>query len=1017
MANYQKTNNIIGWGVFVISTFVYLSTLEPTASWWDCGEYIATAFKLQVGHPPGAPLFQMIGCFFSLFALNDVTRVAIMVNSMSAICSGFTILFLFWSITILAKKLYPSDRPLTSFELWSVMGSGVVGALAYTFTDSFWFSAVEGEVYAMSSFFTAMVFWAILRWERDADQPNHWRWILLIAYLIGLSIGVHLLNLLAIPAIAFVYYFRKFKPTYKGIIITAIAGIGILALMMFGVIPITVKLAGVFEITCVNRFGFPFNGGTIVYFLLLTGLISFGLIYSKRKSKQLLHIVLLSLTFILIGYSSFMMLVIRANAETPINENEPSDAVGLLSFLNRDQYGDWPLLYGPYYSAPVTGYADGSPTYARDPKTHSYKIVDAHKQSIPQFDKRFCTIFPRMYSREKDHIRSYNSWANIIGDAIPVQNDKGVTKTIIKPTFLENLDFFFRYQIGHMYMRYFLWNFVGRQNDIEGHGGIQNGNWYSGISLIDNLKLGNQSNLPDSMKNPAHNSFYFLPLILGMIGFAFHLNRNSKDAWVVFLLFFMTGIAIILYLNQTPFQPRERDYAYAGSFYAFAIWIGLGVIALLNKLPSRYKTKVSAFFIIALCTILVPGIMAKEGWNDHNRSGKTACRDFAVNYLESCAPNSLAITFGDNDTFPVWFAQEVEGVRTDVRVLNYLLAASDWNVHQMMKKAYASEPLKLTLRHDQYNKGVNDAVLVYEQGDTSRFELKDVINFIASDNPKAKVELVDGSYAGFIPTHKLKLTVDKQAVIKNNIVPKDRINDIVPVIEWDLKASYITKNELMLLDYLANNAWSRPLYVASLHSMTNILNIDQYFHLEGTMYRFMPVLPKKGMESIGGVNTDRTWEVMMKKARFGNLYKPSVTVDRESFRNIYYQRASFTRLGYALLAEGRRDSAVQAADRCQQMFPAAKCGYDYFQMQILEIYLRGGAIDKGITLANQLTYIYKQNINYYLTTGSFMDYWQDDFSKDMAVLQRIAAIMKRYKQDRIASDIESFIYQKTKNLK
>ena len=838
MANYQKTNNIIGWSIFTISTLVYLLTLEPTASWWDCGEYIATAFKLQVGHPPGAPLFQMIGRFFSLFAFNNVNNVAIMVNSMSAICSGFTILFLFWSITILARKLFPSDRPLTTFEIWSIMGSGIVGALAYTFSDSFWFSAVEGEVYAMSSFFTAIVFWAILRWERDADQPNHWRWIILIAYLVGLSIGVHLLNLLAIPAIAFVYYFKKYKSTTKGTIITIIAGFGILALIMFAIIPITVKLAGLFEITFVNRFGFPFNGGTIVYFLLLAGLIAFGLIYSKRKSKQILHITLLSLTFILIGYSSFMMLVIRANAGTPINENEPSDAVGLLSYLNREQYGDWPLVYGPYYSAPVIGYADGTPTYARDVKSHSYKIVDYHKQSIPQFDKRFCTIFPRMHSRQKDHVRSYHSWADIVGEAIPVQNDKGEMKTLIKPTFLENLDFFFRYQVGHMYMRYFLWNFVGRQNDIQGHGGIRFGNWYSGIPFIDNLKLGDQSHLPNSMKSPAHNSFYMLPLLLGMIGFAFHINKNAKDAWVVFLLFFMTGIAIVLYLNQTPFQPRERDYAYAGSFYAFAIWIGLGVVALLSKLPSKFKTTLSTLSVTALCTLLVPGIMAKEGWDDHNRSGKTACRDFAVNYLESCVPNSVAVTFGDNDTFPIWFAQEVEGRRTDVRVLNYLLAASDWYVHQMMKKAYDSEPFKLTLRSDQYDKGVNDAVLVYDQGDSTRYELKDVIGFIASDDPKAKVELTDGSYAAFIPTHKLKMTVDKQAVIKNNIVPADRFNDIVPVIEWNLKASYITKNDLMLLDYLANNAWSRPLYVASLRSLTNILNIDQYFHLEGTMYRF-----------------------------------------------------------------------------------------------------------------------------------------------------------------------------------
>src|ERR1035437_3997789 len=558
-----------------------------------------------------------------------------------------------------------------------------------------------------------------------------------------------------------------------------------------------------------------------------------------------------------------MMLFIRANAETPINENEPSDAVGLLSYLNREQYGDWPLLYGPYYSAPVTGYADGTPTYARDEKTHSYKIVDPHKQSIPQFDKRFCTIFPRMHSRLKDHIRAYDSWADIVGESIPVQNAKGETKMVIKPTFLENIDFFFRYQVGHMYMRYFLWNFVGRQNDMQGHGGIRNGNWISGIPFIDNLRLGNQANLPDSMKNPAHNAFYFLPLLLGMIGFAFHLNRTSKDAWVVFLLFFMTGMAIVLYLNQTPFQPRERDYAYAGSFYAFAIWIGLGVAALLNKLPSRYKTTFSALSITALCTILVPGIMAKEGWDDHNRSGKTACRDFAVNYLESCAPNSVVVTFGDNDTFPLWYVQDVENIRTDVRVLNNMLASGDWYIHQMMKKAYKSDALKFTLSADQYNKGVNDAVLIDEQPDTTRLELKAAMDFIASDSPKSKVQVTDGSYVPFLPTKKLKMTVDRAAVIRNGIVPADRINDIVPVIEWNIKTNYITKSDLMLLDFLATNAWSRPFYVASPGSLSNVLDISKYFHLEGTLYRFMPVPPKKGMEVLGGMNVERTWDLMM----------------------------------------------------------------------------------------------------------------------------------------------------------
>ena len=1017
MHKFHKINNILGWSVFAIATTVYFLTLEPTASWWDCGEYISTAFKLQVGHPPGAPLFQMIGRFFSLFAFNDVSKVALMVNAMSAICSGFTIMFLFWSITMLARKLFPTDKPLSSFQKWSILGSGLVGALAYTFSDSFWFSAVEGEVYAMSSLFTAIVFWAILRWEREANDPHHWRWLLLIAYLMGLSIGVHLLNLLTIPAICFIFYFRKYKYSTIGIFLTAFISLLVLIVVMYGIIPLTVKLAGKFELLFVNEFGLPFNSGTIFYFILIIGLITFGLIYTHRKGRKVLNLIILAVTFILIGYSSFLMLVIRANAGTPINENEPSDAVSLLSFLNREQYGDWPLLYGPYYSAPVTGYADGNPIYVKDIKSRTYKIADLRKQVEPQFDPRFCTFFPRMYSRDKDHVRAYKNWANVKGVPITVKGANNKPHAVIKPTFLENLDFFFRYQVGHMYMRYFLWNFAGRQNNIEGHGGIQHGNWYSGIKILDEIKLGNQSNLPESMDNPAHNSFYLLPLLLGFIGFIFHVNRNFKDALVVFTIFFMTGIAILIYLNQTPFQPRERDYAYAGSFYAFAIWIGLGVIALLNMLSSKYKTTAAALTVTGLCLVLVPGIMAKEGWNDHDRSGKTACKDFGVNYLESCVPNSVVVTFGDNDTFPLWYAQEVEGIRTDVRVMNSMLASADWYIHQMMKKAYKSNALKFTLSADQYDKGVNDAVLIDEQGDTARMELKDAIDFIASDNPKSKVQVTDGSYVAFLPTKKFKMTVDRAAVIRNGIVPADRINDIVPVIEWDLKTNYITKNDLMLLDFLATNAWSRPLYVASPGSLSNVLNIEKYFHVEGTLFRFMPVLPKKGMEAIGGVNVDRSWDILMNKAKYGNLNSPHVTVDRETFNNLNYERFGLAHLAYALIFENKPDSAIRVADRCQEMFPPNKCGYDYFQLQMLEIYFKSGATDKGMKLANELTRIYKQNILYYLSTGTFIGYWKDDLGDDLGTLQHIARIARTFKHPELAINIDNFVKETASSLK
>jgi hypothetical protein len=1013
--NYKKLNNILGWFTFALALIVYTLTLEPTASWWDCGEYIATAYKLQVGHPPGAPLFQIMGRFFSLFAFGDTMNVALMVNFMSGLVSALTIMFLFWTITRLAIKMVRTENEMTFGQQAVVLGSGLVGALAYTFSDSFWFSAVEGEVYAMSSLFTAVVFWAILKWEEAADQKHSNRWIVLIAYLVGLSIGVHLLNLLAIPAIAYVYYFKKYKTTSKGIILTGAISIFLLSFIMYIVIPWIVDLAAKFELVFVNNFGLPFNSGIIVYFaLIITGLV-FGLRYTQRRGKLIANTALLSLAFILIGYSSFMMLVIRANTNTPINENNPDDAISLLSYLNREQYGTWPLFTGQYYSAPLdpqNPYSDGSPIYIRDKKVGKYVMTDSRKGDIPNFDPKFKTVLPRMYSAQENHIRAYKSWGKIKGVPIQAINNSGEPETLIKPTMGENLRFMFRYQISHMYFRYFMWNFAGRQNDTQGHGGIQNGNWISGINFLDEMRLGKQTDLPQSMQSPARNTYYLLPLILGVVGMLFHFSRNYKDGLVVALLFFMTGLAIVIYLNQTPFQPRERDYAYAGSFYAFAIWIGLGVVSLWDALTKKLKVNdmVAAASITAICLILVPGIMAAENWDDHDRSEKYAARDFAHNYLNSCAPNAILITNGDNDTFPLWYAQEVEGIRTDIRVVNYMLSSGDWYVHQLARKIYISEPLKFTLTPEQYNKGVNEYIPFFSRGEIAeRVELKELIDFIADESARSKVTLQSGRKINFFPTKRLKLTVDSARAVQNGIVPAYMADRIVPVIEWDVKSNYIYKNDLMLLDFLASQNWDRPLYFASPSSVNKVFDVDKYCHQTGIVYKFIPVLAQDFAPGLGGVDTEASYKILMdEKTKWGNLNKPGVHVDPESYRNSIMPRQSYLRLAKALQRKGKNAEAIAVADRCIAEFPNNKITFDYYMLPIAEVYYDAGATDKGNDFVKTLAGVYIDNLNYYnAVSPSMASFYQEDSMQAYAVLARIWEYAEKYGQSEMLEDLKS----------
>ena len=670
---YNKLNNTFGWIAFAIAAIVYILTLEPTASFWDCGEFIASGYKLEVGHPPGAPFFMLLMRFFTMLA-PTTELIPVFANAMSALASAFTILFLFWTITHLARKLVDvKHNEFSATQVILILGSGMVGALAYTFSDTFWFSAVEAEVYATSSLFTALVFWAILKWENVAHEPHSNRWLVLIAYLMGLSIGVHLLNLLAIPAIVMLYYFKKYEVTPWGIVKALGVSVVLLLIMMYGIIQGFIVLASKFELLFVNGFGLPYKSGVFFYLLAVAALIVWGIIYTHKHAKPILNTILVSFAVVLMGYSTFALIVIRSSANPPMDQNSPDNMFSLLYYLNREQYGDRPLVIGQSFDAPVINRKEGKPQYIQK----DGKYVVATRKSNLEFDNRFKTLFPRMYSADPRHIEAYKEWSNFKGRPIRVSGRGGDSEVRRAPTFSENLRFFFSYQMGHMYWRYFMWNFAGRQNDLQGHGEAVKGNWISGIPFVDTPRLGSQADLPATFKNKAHNRYYMLPLLLGMAGLAFQYIRNRKDFWVVTLLFVLTGIAIVVYLNQTPYQPRERDYAYAGSFYAFSIWIGLGVLALYQGIRKAFDKAPGAAIATGLGLVFVPGLMAFENWDDHDRSNTFISVDFAYNILENLEPNAIVFTYGDNDTFPLWYAQEVEGVRTDVRVANLSYLRAD----------------------------------------------------------------------------------------------------------------------------------------------------------------------------------------------------------------------------------------------------------------------------------------------------------------------------------------------------
>src|SRR6056297_936744 len=1005
MNNFKTVNRISGWVIFLIAATVYLLTIEPTTSFWDCGEFIASAYKLQVGHPPGAPLFMIISRFFTFFAGGDVTQAAKMVNAMSGIASAFTILFLFWTITHLAKKMFPASENLSLAQTIAIIGSGAVGALAYTFSDTFWFSAVEGEVYAMSSLFTAFVFWAILKWENIADEKYSNRWLVLIAYLMGLSIGVHLLNLLAIPANVFVFYFKKYNVTRAGMFKAFIISMIILGAIMYVIIPGLVKVASWFDLLFVNGFGLPFKSGVIFYIVLLLGLIIWGLYYTSKKKKVILNTIILGVTVIMIGYSSFAMIVIRSIANPPMDENNPETVFNLLNYINREQYGSRPLFKGQYYNAPVV---DSETPYTYRQKDGKY-IKSYSLNDVYEYDERFTTIFPRMYSAQPEHIEEYKKWGVIKGKKVPITNYQGEQEIRHVPTFGENLKFFFRYQLGHMYWRYFMWNFSGRQNDIQGHGELLNGNWITGINFIDNKLIGPQENLPDSIKNhKARNTYYMLPLLLGLIGFFFHLRRHFNDSIVVLLLFLFTGIAIVVYLNQYPLQPRERDYAYAGSFYAFSIWIGLGVFGIYNFFRKKANAVFSAVLATVLSLVFVPGIMAKENWDDHDRSNRYMARDFAYNYLNSCAPNAILFTHGDNDTFPLWYAQEVEGIRTDVRVVNLSLLNTDWYIDQMKRKVYESEPLPIQLPFEKYEQGTNDVLYIFDRID-GYVGLGQIMDFIENDDKRTRLQVGANEWIDYLPTNKIIVPVDSAKVVANGTVKPDDADKIISEIKFEINKQRIVKSEMMILDLLANNNWERPVYFVSTSGDGNI-GLEDYLQQDGFAYRLVPIkTPAKGYLETGRIDSDIMYTKLMDEFKWGNMNDPDIWMDYTTKRTVSVVkiRNLFTRLAHQLIKENKKDSALNVLRKGAELTPKYNIPYDLFTLDMIEAFYLAGGQEEADSLVHDFAGITKQELNYYFSLPS--KFTQSlDYEQRLSIhsLQRMADYAKRYGDPELAVSIE-----------
>ncbi len=1015
--NFKKWNTITGWIVFAMSLLVYSLTIEPTVSFWDAGEYILTSAKLQVGHPPGAPLFQMLGAFFSMFAL-EPSQIGMMLNMMSAVASAFTILFMFWTITLLLKKLLNTDEKFTSHKKIAILGSGMVGSLAFTFTDSFWFNAVETEVYAMATLIMAVLFYLSLRWEQEMHKPRGNRWLILIAFVIGLSFGVHFMGLLTIPAIGLIYYFKNYKTiTWQNFIIANVVSAAILLFIFKLLLPNALKIFSISEIFFVNTFGLPFNSGTIIAGLIVIGLFYYGLTYTRKKGYANANTLILCLIFIFVGFSSWVMLPIRANANVVINENNPSSARELLAYYNLEQYPETHLFYGPLFTEVYTGldanepYIDDKPKYEKDDKTGKYVIVNDYKNSKQNYNSTHAAVLPRMWSSEnaenymmftglldfslKADYQMQNELRSIVGefrqnvaegkvdyeDYNKFLKQFGQYLDIEKPSLAQNIGYMFEYQFGYMYWRYFMWNFTGRQDDIQGKYDDMHGNWISGINFIDEWHLGmSQDNLPSDVENnKGRNTYYFLPLILGLIGLFFLFHKDKKRFWVLLVFFLMTGLAIQFYTNVRPFEPRERDYSVVGSFYVFAIWIGFGVYAIFDAIRKSVKSALLAPAITVICLALVPGILAANNWDDHDRSNKETAHSMAVAYLESCAPNAILFTIGDNDSFPLWYAQEIEGIRRDVRVVNTSLFQTDWYIDQMKRKAYESDPIPSQLTHDQYKYGTRDYI-PYKGITEDTLDIKDFMDFILSDNPRTKLkyvmqqegddpsvypsQMVNGNY---FPTRHVRIPVNKEEVLKNGIVQQKDAVEIVDEIIIEIKGSALYKNRLLMLDIVANNNWKRPIYfTGGSFGDDDYIWMKDYLQLDGLCYKLVPIktpVDRANPFDMGRVDTDLMYDKVM-AWDWGNS-GTDIYYDVETRKNGITYRGNMARLIEQLLNEDKLEKAEKVADLAMAKMPVDDFGYYTLLEPYITAYYEIGNKEKARKLYKDVTQKYQENLSYY----------------------------------------------------
>ena len=1021
--NFKKWNLILGWLAFLIAFISYSLTVEPTVSFWDAGEYILTSSKLQVGHPPGAPFFQMMGAFFSIFA-SEPSQIGLMINMMSATASAFTILFMFWSIVLLIKQVTKSETEPSKNQNSAILGAAFVGSLSFAFTDSFWFNAVETEVYAMATLILAIMFYLGLRWEKDMFTPRGNKWLILISFVVGLSFGVHFMGLLTIPAISLIYFFKNYKTvTVKNFILANVAGIAILLFVFKLLAPNILRYFSVLEIFFVNTVGLPFNSGSIIALILLVGFIYWGLNYTRKKGYVRLNTGLLCITFVVVGFSSWVMLPIRANANVTVNENNPSSARELLAYYNLEQYPKTHLFYGPQFTDQYVGldenepYIDDKPKYEKDEIAGKYVIVNDYKNGLQNYNSEHASFLPRMWSAE--HAENYMIYAGFLEFSIKpeykMQNDlrslvgnfkDSVTKgevdyedyndflkkygryiDIQKPSLLKNIYYLFDYQIGYMYWRYFMWNFTGRQDDVQGRFDLH-GNWISGINAVDSYILDvSQDNLPsDVLNNRARNTYYFLPLLLGLIGLFFLFNRDKKLFWTMLVFFLFTGIAIQVYTNVRPFEPRERDYSVVGSFYVFALWIGFGVFAIYEKLSAYSKTSVLAPLVSLVCLIAVPGILISQNWDDHDRSKRKTANAMALQYLESCDPNAIIFTIGDNDTFPLWYAQEIEGIRRDVRVVCTSLLSVDWYIDQMKRKAYNSDPIPSKLTHDQYKWGTRDYI-IKEVVTKDTLRIDQFLDFITSDDPRTKYKhiLEQQGYdtsgqrrqdlsANYLPTEHVRIPVDKASVLRNGIVKAKDSALIVPYIDIKIKGAALYKNRLLMLDIIAHNNWERPIYfTGGAFGDEDYIWMKDYLQLDGLVYKLVPIktaVAKNNPFDMGRIDADKMYE-MVTNWDWGNNGDPTMYHDVETRKNSVTYRGNLARLIETLIQDGDLEKAEEIADLAMKKMPVNLFGFYTLLEPYIGAYYELEATEKARELYTEVSSKYQESLSYYSTLSEY----------------------------------------------